>query len=100
MFPSWFEKAEKNKLQQVTDDQNASMQGSYVDHDFTPYQLRQSLEPLHGEELEAFNWVIAKMEKDHPGLDSLKDLIDAAFDAGWFTYGDQGELRVVNEAPE
>jgi hypothetical protein len=99
----WFTKAAKTKAEEVVDkassDKNINIQGSYTDHHMTPYQLREQIEPMYGEELKAFHWVIAKMEKDHPDLTRLDDLIDAAFDDRWFILGEEGELRVTQEAP-
>lgn len=98
----WFQKAKtkpEKKVDQIQDDDNSRLQGSYTDHNMSPYQLRQQIAPLYGEELKAFNWVIAKMEKDHPDLTRLDDLIEAGFDDRWFVLGDQGELRVTQEEP-
>lgn len=96
----WFQKAKKAQVPQVNADQESlDVHGKYTDHCRSAYDLRMQIAPLHGDELEAFDWILNKMEKDHPEARSQSDLIDFAFDDGWFVEGKRGELRVVEEPP-
>jgi len=101
-FPvGWFRKANpKSRAEPSVDEQTADMQGKYTDYHDSAYSLRQSIAPLHGEELEAFEWVLNKMAEDHPeSAHSQAELIERGFDDRWFIYGKQGELRVTQEPP-
>ena len=97
---SLFKSKEEPKLPPPQDEGAEQQQGGYTDHAQSAYSLRQSTEPLHGEELEAFEWVINHMAEKYPQLaESQSKLIDKAMDENWFFTGDEGELRVTEESP-
>lgn len=104
MIPGWFQKAQKpkDKIEEmagdVTDQMNADIQGGYTDHHQSPYSKRMQMDPLHGEELEAFEYAIKKLDRQYKDS-SFKDLIEYGFDDGWFTTDKEGMLRVSEEAP-
>lgn len=102
-LPQWFVKAVdevRDPEQSAFEKRAASMQGKYTDHQASPYSVRQQIEPLHGPELEAFDFVIEKMAEAHPEAQKQSDLIDFAFDEGFFIVGPSGELRVSKEYPQ
>lgn len=95
----WFQKAENPTVATPGEQVKAeAQQGSFTDFSRSAYALRQSLDPLHGEELMAFNWVMDQMEREHPDL-SRSEQIEQAFVEGWFEHGVRGELRVSREMP-
>ena len=69
------------------------IQGQYTDYQDNPYSLRMRLAPLHGEELEAFNFLIGKLQEREPKA-KQSELVEKGFDLGYFMYGNDGELRV------
>lgn len=92
-------KAKKEEEAQKMDASEVS-QGAYTDHGQSAYSLRMATEPFFGEELEAFEWVMNHLAEKYPDLaDSQTKLIDKALDEGWMFTGDEGELRVTEEAP-
>ena len=94
----WFQKAQK----QVDDAENASAikQGNYTDHVDSPYSMRHRLDPMGYDEMDAFDWVINLMDKEHPDARGRQsDLMDYAIDRGWFYVDPQGMLRVAEKAP-
>ena len=98
---SWFQKAKAIPAPaegDAVDPATAAMQGSYTDHHESAYAIRQKIAPLHGDELEAFDWVLDKLAKENPKA-RQSELIDLGFDEGWFVEGKRGELRVSQEAP-
>ena len=94
----FFKKAQEIERPQPESTNNEQVQGSYTDHHMHPLKIRNQLSPLHGEELEAYEWVIRQMEKEEPDAKYM-DLVDMGFDYGWFVLGKQGELRVSKEVP-
>jgi hypothetical protein len=97
----WLAKAKKveKRVDQIEDDENNSIQGSYTDHHRSPYQRRMELEPMHGDELEQFNRACDKLGKKYD-TESLKDIIEYGMDDGWFKVDKNGMLRVNMELPE
>ncbi len=103
--PVYFQKAKPVKgavdkfAHKLATDKMNQEQGGHTDHAMSPYQARQAQEPMHGDELEAFEWIMAKMEKEAPEL-SYADQIDRASDLQWLYVDKKGLLRVSEERPE
>lgn len=73
-------------------------QGSYTDYHQCPFERRMEVAPLHGKELEAYEWIMNKLQEENPTFDH-DDLISAGFDGGYFYYGKNDELRVNDTLP-
>ena len=96
----WFEKAKKDPAPKKDPppagpgnaDKSAAMQGSYTDHHENPLKIRQQLAPMHGAELEAFNYCMKILDESYP-KHSFLETVEEGINCGMFEIGDQGELR-------
>lgn len=95
-WENWFQKAITRE--QGADETDNTL-GGITDHYLSAYQRRQALRPMVGDELKAFDWIIAKLKKDFPDF-TLADLIDEGESLGWFYSDDNGMLRVSKELPK
>lgn len=102
----WFEKAKKSEVTPPPPpakdgaQQSAapeSVQGNYTDHQEDALKIRQQISPMHGEEKEAFEYCLKKLDEMFPDH-SFKDTVQEGFSLGMFDIGKDGELRVSREA--
>lgn len=91
----WFTKAKEDGGKSPEDQAAEMQQGNYTDYTGSPYEIRQQIAPLYGDELEAFTWVLNTKYKK---IKSQSDAIDQALSDGWFVEGPQGELRVSKDS--
>lgn len=103
---SWLRKAKdapKDRIdkgvQDASDKINEDFQGSYTDHHISPYQKRFQLDPMHGEELEAFESALDDLSKEYK-THKMKDLIEYGIDDGMFEVDKKGMLRMSQEEAE
>jgi len=97
---NWFQKAEKPKPSDDGSKAAAIQQGNYTDHQQSPYSLRMQVAPMSQDEMEAFEYVMDLMAKEHPEKTNQSDLIDFGIDSGWLYVDEKkGTLHVSEETP-
>jgi hypothetical protein len=102
LFKSKKKEVKKDPSFDDDNSENASIQGSYTDHYYTPYQLRMADEsnPLVGEELKRFYEAINKVNDEvFDGRGSISDLVDECLARGYFQLGKNGEMICKGKKP-
>lgn len=75
-----------------------SGQSAIPDGSPSPWEIRRQLDPMGGEEMEAFEWALRRLAEEHEDL-SFSGLCDQGVDEGWFLIRDDGALAVDPDAP-
>lgn len=91
------------KAVEETSDENkisADIQGSYTDHNMSPYMRRDLLDPMYGDELEAFEWGMKKVMDADPSLVRMMDVVRAMESENIVYVDEQGMLRVNPYYPD
>lgn len=97
---NWFKKAQKIKVPDDARNPSAVQQGNYTDHVQEPYSKRMQFAPISGDELEAFEWIMNRLDNEHPEAGHKQSaLMDWGLDEGWFFVDKEGMLRVTQEPP-
>lgn len=73
-------------------------QGAETGWSMSALASRQALEPMPPDELEAFDWALARLAEHDPDADT-RDLVEDGIDEGWFLVDERGLLRVNPDAP-